>query len=108
MGQSKEVKQKWKGSKSFDICFSGVFNCHDQRLTSGSGTGHKAVPPTNFEISLIFPIFQRSRMLGNEEIWGKSKQKLSNTQSFTYSSEYWSKLYLLRNMSLKHWMNDVR
>ena len=28
IGQSKEIKQKWKGTKSFDICFSVIFSCH--------------------------------------------------------------------------------
>ena len=30
MGQDKEVKQKWKGPKNFDVCFSVMCSCYDQ------------------------------------------------------------------------------
>ena len=38
MKQSKEVKQKWKVLKKFDICFSVIFSCYDWSLISGKET----------------------------------------------------------------------
>ena len=38
--QSKEIKQKWKGSKYFDICFSVMFSLYDQSLISERKIGH--------------------------------------------------------------------
>ena len=32
MGQSKEIKQKWKEPKNFDICFSVIFSCYENVL----------------------------------------------------------------------------
>ena len=56
----KETKQKWKGPKTLDICFSVIFKRFDQSLISGMVTGHEALPPTNFGIFQIFPSFLRS------------------------------------------------
>ena len=53
-GQSKEIKQKWKRPKGFDICFSVMSTCYGQSLISGRDTGHWALPPTNFKISSYF------------------------------------------------------
>ena len=53
-GQSKEIKQKWKGLKNFDICFFVIFSCHGQTFISGRETGCLALPPTDFEIFLLF------------------------------------------------------
>ena len=39
MEQSKEIKQKWNGPKSFDICFSVIFSRYDQSVISGKETG---------------------------------------------------------------------
>ena len=65
MGQSKEIKQKWRGPKNIDNCFFVVFNCYDQGLISKRNTGHQALPPTNFETFLIFPSFLRSELLSS-------------------------------------------
>ena len=35
-----KIKQRWKGSKSLDTCFSVIFRCSDQGLISGWETGH--------------------------------------------------------------------
>ena len=56
LDQSKVIKKKQKGP-----------NCYDQSLNSGCGTGHEALPPTNFEIFLIFPSFL-SRLKNREAI----------------------------------------
>ena len=40
MGQSKEIKQKWKGTKGFDICFFVIFSGYGQGLISGEENGH--------------------------------------------------------------------
>ena len=39
-GQSKEIKQNWKGPRTFDICFSVIFGCYRQSLISGREAGH--------------------------------------------------------------------
>ena len=57
MGQDKEVKQKWKGPKNFDVCFSVMCSYYDQSLISGweiLGDGHMDLPTTYFEICLMF------------------------------------------------------
>ena len=60
MGQSKEIKQKWKGSKKSYICSSLIFSCYCQSRISGMEIEHYALHPTKFEIFLIFPSFLRS------------------------------------------------
>ena len=40
MRQSKEINQKWKGSKHFNIFFSVMFSCSDQTIISEMETGH--------------------------------------------------------------------
>ena len=61
-GESKEIKQ---GLKNFDICFSVIFSCYDQRVISGKETGHLTLPPTDLEIFLIFPSFLSITSFGN-------------------------------------------
>ena len=60
MGQSKEIKQKWKGPKKSYICSSVIFSCNCQSRIFGIEIEHYALPPTKFEIFLIFPSFLRS------------------------------------------------
>ena len=55
IGQIKKIKQKQVISKNFDICVSVIFSCYDQSVISRRKTGHLALPPTYFEIFLIFP-----------------------------------------------------
>ena len=33
MGQSREIKQKWKGPRKVDVCLSIIFSYYDQSLT---------------------------------------------------------------------------
>lgn len=40
LDQSKEIKQKWKGLKNFDICSCVIFNCQDQSFVSEKETGY--------------------------------------------------------------------
>ena len=61
--QSKEIKQNWKGSNNFDICFYINFSCYDQSLISGSVTVHYVLPPTNFCVFLKCYSFLRSWVL---------------------------------------------
>ena len=60
MGQSKEIKQNWKGLKISDIFFCVNFCCYDQNFISGRETGHWALPSTNSGISIIVTSFLRS------------------------------------------------
>ena len=60
MRKSKEIKQKWKGTKNFDIFLSIIFSCHNQSLISGRKTGHQALPPNKFETFVILPSLLRS------------------------------------------------
>ena len=54
MGQGKEIKQNWTGTRAFDICFCVTFNCYCPILFSGRENGDYALPLTNFEILQIF------------------------------------------------------
>ena len=40
MEQSKEIKQNWRGSKNFDICFYAIFSWYDQSFIFERKTGH--------------------------------------------------------------------
>ena len=66
MWLNKEIKQKLKGPKNVDICLTLIFRCYGQSLFSRGETGHQALPPTNFEIFLIFSILILSlKLFGN-------------------------------------------
>ena len=54
-GQRKGIKQKWKGTKYFDLCFSIYFSCYGRSLISGGETGRWALLPVGLQIFLIFP-----------------------------------------------------
>ena len=45
--ESKEIKQKRKGLKKIDTCFSVIFKCYDQSVICGRKTGHLALPPSS-------------------------------------------------------------
>ena len=58
--KSKQIKQKLKGLKNFDICFFVTFTCYNQSLISGRETrlGAKfCLQPTASKIFLIFLSF---------------------------------------------------
>ena len=43
------------GLENFDIYFCLLFHCYCQSFISGRETGHHPMPPTKFDIFLIFP-----------------------------------------------------
>ena len=49
MGQSKEIKQKRKGPKYLDLCFSVIFNCYGQSVFSGRENGYYDLVSNNYD-----------------------------------------------------------
>ena len=73
MGQSKEIKQKYKWPKSYDACFSVMFSYYGQSFISGRETGRWALPLANIEIYLIFLRFLRSQVLRPWTTYGATR-----------------------------------
>ena len=49
--QSKEIKQKQKGLKAFNSCFSVIFSCYGQSVISGRETGCSSLLQTDEELA---------------------------------------------------------
>ena len=72
MGQSKEIKQKWKGYKTLiSVSLQCLVTMSKVLLLEGK-LGNR-LPANNFEISLIFPSFPSLKLLSN--MWGEPYTK---------------------------------
>ena len=61
-GTGKKIKVNLTGSRSFNIYFCVIFSFYGQRHFQKQ-TGLQVVPPTSFEIFLVFLSFPRSQVL---------------------------------------------